>query len=94
MRLLLNNVEGYVSEEVPHLPTARVLWDAKPNLSLAAEAWILGGGGHHTCYSQNLSNEYLEDYADMVGMECVTIDEQTDITSFKSLLRNNEGAFT
>lgn len=46
MRLLINNVEGAVAENMPNLPTASVLWNAKPNLKLAAEAWILGGGGH------------------------------------------------
>lgn len=93
MRLLINNVEGAVAENMPNLPTASVLWNPKPNLNQAAEAWILGGGGHHTCYSQNLSNEYLNDYAAMVGMECVTIDAHTEIAGFKSLLRSNEAVF-
>lgn len=91
MRLLVNNVEGYEpTHDLPHLPTARVLWDAKPNLEIAASAWILAGGAHHTCYSQNLSNEYLEDYAEIVGLEMVTIDENTELNAFKNTLKHNE----
>ncbi|MEQ9287877.1 MAG: L-arabinose isomerase [Cyclobacteriaceae bacterium] len=91
MRLIVNEVEGLKLEnELPKLPVARVLWDAKPNLNIAATAWILAGGAHHTCYSQNLSTEYLDDYADMVGIEMVLINEDTDLYSFKSTLRHNE----
>ncbi|MFY0624883.1 MAG: L-arabinose isomerase [Reichenbachiella sp.] len=91
MRLLVNNVEGFEpTHDLPHLPTARVLWDAKPNLDIAASAWILAGGAHHTCYSQNLSNEYLEDYTEMVGLEMVTIDENTELNAFKNTLKHNE----
>ncbi|MCV9385089.1 L-arabinose isomerase [Reichenbachiella ulvae] len=91
MRLIVNNVEGIEpTQELPHLPTARVLWDAKPNLEIAAQAWILAGGAHHTVYSQNLGNEYLEDYADMVDLEIVTIDEDTNIRDFKDTLKHND----
>ncbi|PIB34706.1 L-arabinose isomerase [Reichenbachiella sp. 5M10] len=90
MRMIVNNVEGTAPEQdLPHLPTARVLWDAKPNLEIAAQAWILAGGAHHTVYSQNLGNEYLEDYADMVDLEIVTIDENTNIRDFKNTLQHN-----
>lgn len=94
MRMLVNNVVGTKPEQdLPHLPTARVLWDAKPNLDIAAQAWILAGGAHHTVYSQNLSNEYLEDYSDMIGLEMMTIDENTEINEFKKELRHNEVSF-
>ena len=94
MRLIVNEVEGVELEnELPKLPVARVLWDAKPDLRTAATAWILAGGAHHTCYSQNLTPEYLDDYADMVGMEMVIINENTDIFSFKNTLRQNEGYY-
>ncbi len=95
MRLLVNTVTGTAPEaDLPHLPTARVLWDAHPNLEIAASAWILAGGAHHTCYSQNLTKEYLEDYADMVGLEMVTIDKDTELSQFKSTLKHNGVAFS
>ena len=94
MRLIVNEVDGVELEnELPKLPVARVLWDAKPNLEVAAAAWILAGGAHHTCYSQNLTPEYLEDYSDMVGLEMVLINEKTDLFSFKDNLRHNEAYY-
>ncbi|MFY0654534.1 MAG: L-arabinose isomerase [Cyclobacteriaceae bacterium] len=91
MRMIVNEVEGVELEnELPKLPVARVLWNAKPNLNIAATAWILAGGAHHTCYSQNLSPQYLEDYADMVGMEMVIINENTELFDFKNTLKHNE----
>ncbi len=90
-RLLVNTVEAVEPEQdLPRLPVARVLWDPHPNLKTAAEAWILAGGAHHTCYSQSLGKEYLEDFAGMAGIEFVLIDEKTEIYRFKQELRWNE----
>ena len=90
-RLLVNKVQAQKPEhELPKLPVARVLWEAKPSLPTAAAAWIYGGGAHHTCYSQNLSPEYLEDFAEMAGIEFLLIDEHTDLYHFKQELRWNE----
>jgi len=74
MQMIVNNVIASKPEQpLPLLPTARVLWDAKPNLKVATQQWIEAGGAHHTCYSQNLTNEYLDDYARMTGVEIMTI---------------------
>ncbi len=90
-RLLVNTVDAVAPEQdLPKLPVARVLWKAHPDLKTAAAAWILAGGAHHTCYSQNLSSEYLLDYAEMAGIECVLIDKDTKTHSFKQALRWNE----
>lgn len=90
-RLLVNEVEAVKSEaDLPKLPVARVLWRCKPDLKTAAAAWILAGGAHHTCYSQNLTSEYLEDFAAMAGIEYVLINDKTDLYQFKNELRWNE----
>lgn len=90
-RLLINEVEAIKPEaDLPKLPVARVLWRCKPDLKTAATAWILAGGAHHTCYSQNLTSEYLEDFAAMAGIEYVLINDRTDLYSFKNELRWNE----
>jgi L-arabinose isomerase len=90
-RLIVNEVEAVAPfEELPNLPVARVLWDAKPDLEVAATAWILAGGAHHTVYTQALTTEFLEDFADMAGIELLVIDEDTRIRSFKDTLNANE----
>ncbi len=89
-RLLVNTVDAIEAEPLPKLPVARVLWQPHPNLAQGAAAWILAGGAHHTVYSQSLSVEYLEDYADMAGIELVLIDKGTQIYRFKQELRWSE----
>ncbi|WP_367392657.1 L-arabinose isomerase [Lewinella sp. LCG006] len=90
-RLLVNEVESVAPErQLPKLPVARVLWDAKPNLETAATAWILAGGAHHTVYSQSVTTEYMEDFADIAGIEVVVIDQDTKIRNFKHELNANE----
>ncbi|HEA22248.1 hypothetical protein LCGC14_1037510 [marine sediment metagenome] len=93
-RLIVNEVEAVVPMgELPKLPVARVLWDAKPDLEIAATAWILAGGAHHTVYSQALTTEFIEDFAEMAGVELVVIDKDTTIRQFKELLHANEAYY-
>ncbi len=90
-RLVVNEVEAVQARrDLPMLPTARVLWQAKPNLETAATAWILAGGAHHTVYSQALTTDFMEDFAELAGIEIVVIDDETKIRSFKHELRANE----
>lgn len=81
----LNTVEP--PQSLPHLPVAHALWQPLPDLQTAAAAWIHGGGAHHSAYSQAVSVEMLSDYADMLGMEMVLIDQQTNLRQFKSELK-------
>lgn len=90
-RLIVNEVEAVEPfEELPKLPVARVLWDAMPNLEIAATAWILAGGAHHTVYTQALTTEFMEDFADMAGIELLVIDKETRIRDFENTLNSNE----
>jgi len=90
-RLLVNEVTAVTPvHPLPKLPVARVLWQPYPDMKKGCAAWILAGGAHHTCYSQNLSAEYLEDFAAMAGIEFVLIGRNTDIYQFKNELRWNE----
>ncbi|UOQ50945.1 L-arabinose isomerase [Hymenobacter cellulosivorans] len=94
-RLVVNEVEAVAPEQdLPKLPVARVLWKVKPSLSVGAAAWILAGGAHHTGYSQNLTAEYLEDFAEMAGIEYLIIDDETKLRTFKNELRYNDVAFS
>tara|TARA_R110002020_G_scaffold22405_1_gene75742 strand:- start:11881 stop:13431 length:1551 start_codon:yes stop_codon:yes gene_type:complete len=93
-RLIVNEVEAVKPEQdLPKLPVARVLWDAKPSLDIAATTWILAGGAHHTVYSQSLTTEYMEDFADIAGIELLVIDERTTIRDFKDKLNANEAYY-
>jgi L-arabinose isomerase len=93
-RLLVNKVEALeIDNDMPKLPVARVLWDAKPDLQTAASAWILAGGAHHTGYSQNLSAEQMQDFAEMMDIEFLLIDEKTDLYRFKQELRWNDTSY-
>lgn len=90
-RLLVNEVDVVKPEQkLPKLPVARALWAPLPDLKAAAEAWILAGGAHHTGFSQAVTKEHLEDFAEMAGIECVFIDNDTKINEFKKELRWNE----
>ncbi|MEE9404416.1 MAG: L-arabinose isomerase [Algisphaera sp.] len=87
-RLVVNQVESVVTPEaLPKLPVARAMWNPLPDLKTAAAAWIYAGGAHHTGYSQALGVEHLEDFAEMVDMECCVIDADTQLRRFKNELR-------
>jgi len=93
-RMLVNTVEAIeIEHAMPKLPVARVLWNPKPDLQTAAAAWIYAGGAHHTCFSQNISVESLQDFAEIMDIEFLLIDEKTDLYRFKQELRWNEAAF-
>jgi len=90
-RLLVNEVEAVKApHDLPKLPVARVLWKPLPDMLTGCAAWIQAGGAHHTCYSQNLTTEHLEDFADMAGIEFTCIDKKTDLRQFRNELRWNE----
>jgi L-arabinose isomerase len=90
-RMLVNPAEVVPPDaDLPNLPVARVVWDPKPNLKVAAAAWILAGGAHHTGFSQAITAAHLEDYAEMAGIEFALIDDAIKISSFKKELKWNE----
>lgn len=89
-RMIVNVVDTVVPpKSLPNLPVAHALWEPQPSLQVAAAAWIHAGGAHHTVYSQAVSLEMLSDYAEMLGVEMVVIDNRTQLREFKQTLRSN-----
>jgi len=75
---------------LPHLPVAHALWVPRPDLKVAAAAWIYAGGAHHAAFSQAAHAGHLEDFTAMAGIEYLCIDQDTRIPDFKNQLRWNE----
>ena len=93
-RLLVNEVTAVKPEfDLPKLPVARVLWKPHPNINDALAAWIYAGGAHHTCYSQNITSEYLQDFAEIARIEFVLIDNNTSLQQLKNELKWNAAYF-
>jgi len=94
-RMIVNEVESLdIPEPMPRLPVARVLWRPLPCLRDAAEAWILCGGAHHTCFSTAVGAEHLRDYAEMAGIEFVLIGAETKPDRLRDELRWAESYWT
>jgi len=93
-RLLVNEVEAFAVEEaLPKLPVARAVWKPAPDMKTGCAAWIYAGGAHHTVYSQNLTTEHIETFAEMVGVELVVIDKSTTLRQLKNELRWSEAYY-
>jgi L-arabinose isomerase len=92
-RMLVNEVDVVTPEQaLPRLPVARALWVPRPNLKIGAAAWIYAGGAHHTGFSQALTLQHMEDFAEIAEVEFVRIDADTRIHELRNQLRWNGGA--
>lgn len=93
-RMIVNDVETVQSQHLtPKLPVASALWKPLPDFTTATTCWLLAGGAHHTGYSNCLTSEHLEDFAEIAGIECLIIDENTLERTFKQELRCNQAYF-
>jgi L-arabinose isomerase len=90
-RLLINEVDVVKPDKPPRkLPVARAVWKCRPDFATAVTAWIQAGGAHHTGFSQAVTTEMLEDFAEIAGVEALIIDNDTLLRLFKQELRCNE----
>ncbi len=93
-RILVNEVELLPPDQpLPRLPVARAIWRPRPDLRTAAEAWLIAGGSHHTVLTRAVGTEALSDFADMAGVECTVIDDDTRVPRFKKELRWNQAYY-
>ena len=90
-RLLVNKVDVVQPDKpLSKLPVARAVWIPRPDLKTAAGAWIQAGGAHHTAFSQAVTEDPLQDFAEMANMEFLLIDGDTKLADFKKELQWNE----
>jgi L-arabinose isomerase len=93
-RMIANEIDVIPpDEELPKLPVARAVWKPRPDLSTAAESWLLAGGPHHTVFTAALGIEAIADFAEIAGIELVVIDERTRVSDFKKELRWNQAYY-
>lgn len=93
-RMIVNEIDVIVpSQPFPKLPVARTLWIPRPNLKVAAAAWIYAGGAHHTGFSQALTAGHLADFAEIAGIELVQIDAATRIPDLRRQLLWSDAAY-
>ena len=84
LRLVANEVDAIdPPRDLPQLPVARAVWVPRPDFTTSAESWLLAGGPHHTAYSQAVGLEVIEDFAEMVGVEILSIDADTNARQFR-----------
>lgn len=76
LRLIVQEIECVApTQTMPNLPVARVMWKAKPSLETAAHCWIVAGGAHHTVLSHDCDAEMMQDWARMMDIEFVHIND-------------------
>ena len=84
-------VEGVKKpREMPRLPVAGAMWVPKPDFYSGLKAWLLAGGAHHTVLSFALTKEHLKDFARMADIECIVIDDKTDVERLENDLMLSE----
>ncbi len=94
LRLVANEVDVVAPEAyLPRLPVAHAVWVPRPGLATAAESWLLAGGPHHTCFTQALTIEAVEDLAEIAGVELVTIGSDTTAGGFRRELHWNDAYY-
>lgn len=93
-RMIVNEVDVVPPDEpLPRLPVARAVWIPRPNLSVAATAWIYAGGSHHTGFSQALTAEHMAEFAEIAGIEFLRINSRTQLEEFRKELRWNDAYY-
>ena len=94
LRLIANQVDVVDPDApLPRLPVARAVWEPRPELSTAAEAWLMAGGSHHSVFTMAVGLEPLRDLAAIAGIELLVIDEHTTIHEFANELRWNRAYY-
>ncbi|MCD7872927.1 MAG: L-arabinose isomerase [Clostridiales bacterium] len=94
LRMICNDIECCEQKnDMPNLPVAGILWKPMPSLQTSAEAWIYAGGAHHSVLSYCLTAENMRDFAEIMGIEFIHINKETNINEFRKELFYNDVAY-
>ena len=94
LRMIIQDIEVIKPIlEMPNLPVARVMWKPAPDLLTGVKCWIEAGGAHHTVLSTALTAQVMEDWCEMMQIECVHITKDTKLADFKKELFYNDIAW-
>jgi len=87
MRLIVQDIECVKPfQTMPNLPVARLMWKPAPDFISGLECWIIAGGAHHTTLSFEANADVLRDFARIMGIEFVSINNSTDIYALEKEL--------
>ena len=87
LRLICQDIECIKPiMDMPNLPVARVMWRPLPDLTSGVECWITAGGAHHTVLSYDVTAEQMKDFAAMMDIEFVHINERTTVEALEEKL--------
>ena len=94
LRMIIQDIEVIKPIlEMPNLPVARVMWKPAPDLLTGVKCWIEAGGAHHTVLSTAVTAQMMQDWAEMMQIECVHITKDTTVEAFKKELFYNDIAW-
>ena len=79
LRLIVQDIECVKPfQTMPNLPVARLMWKPSPNFITGLECWIIAGGAHHTTLSFNANADVLRDFARIMQIEFIHLNDKTE----------------
>jgi L-arabinose isomerase len=90
-RLIVNEVKTIETPQpMPKLPVAQAMWIPYPDFTTGLEGWLWAGGAHHTGYSTQVGADYLQVYADLLGIEFIRIGRGTSLEQVRTAIAVQE----
>ncbi len=87
-RLVANEIDVVAPpQDLPKLPVGRAVWRPRPTLEVAAGAWLMAGGPHHTGFSKAIGLDVIQDFAEIAQIELISIDADTTTLQLRQELR-------
>jgi L-arabinose isomerase len=91
MRMIAAEVDAIEPyHDMPNLPVARAMWKPLPDFTTGLESWIYAGGAHHTVFTFDINTETMRDFAQIMGIEFVSINKDTKIEELRRELAVND----